>query len=752
MLRKLTILGLLLFVLSDLFALDNGLALTPPMGWNSWNTFHCWDINEQLIMDVADSMVSKGLRDAGYEYVVIDDCWQTQRGADGVIIADPAKFPSGMKALADYVHSRGLKFGLYTCVGTNTCAGRPASYGYEEIDAQTYADWGVDYVKVDWCFSGGLDAKVQYTKFRDALLATGRPILFSICEWGENKPWEWAQNVGNMWRSTYDIVSCFDCNEFLNMGWSKIIEQNVNYAPYAGPGHWNDADMLEVGTAGLTETESLTHFVMWCMMASPLIAGNDVRTMDDYTVSVLTAPEIIAVNQDSLGIQGTRIKNENDLQVWQKPLKDGSIAIAFYNKSGTTAEMSVSLNELGFEADTAYIRDLWTRTDLGFVKDTVKQTVESHGVFIAKVRGKKLPLSSLLFDRDTIDVCVGNNAVIHASVSPSNSVLIFSASDNYCINTGIVGVNSYYISGMETGSSYVVIASLDGSASDTCIINVHPSTVPATWTFEDVNEFMGAASYDEGTFTLAAGGADIWGKLDQFGFLYKDTTGNIFISARLESIGNTDPWAKAGVMMRETSSGPGSNYFVFQTPSNGINLQWRYEFAGQTGALKKSGYSNPVYLKLGRYNNDFYYYVSGDGIEWTLLAKRTDETGFADDYKIGLAVTSHNSSVANTAKFSDINFGTFEEPTGTAEQLISDATGNSKLFPNPVKEKLTITNCYAGEMSYNILNLNGQLITEGTLRNDCREIDCSGFQSGFYILNLFENKKSIEHNMFVKVD
>src|SRR6266849_1019285 len=279
--------------------LDNHVARTPPMGWNSWNHFG-FDVSALLIRETADAMVASGLRDAGYQYVVIDDCWQVERDARGRLVADSARFPGGMKPLADYVHSRGLKFGLYTDAGRRTCQGRPGTYGSEEVDARTFAEWGVDYVKEDWCNAEGLDAPTQYAKFRDALARTGRPIVLSICEWGTNQPWEWGPKTGNLWRTTDDIED----------GWPAMLvnlDLSAQHAYTAGPGAWNDPDMLEVGNGGMTDDEYRAHVSLWAILAAPLIAGNDIRAMAPATRDVLTNREVIAVDQDSLGVEGALV-------------------------------------------------------------------------------------------------------------------------------------------------------------------------------------------------------------------------------------------------------------------------------------------------------------------------------------------------------------------------------------------------------------------------------------------------------------
>ena len=284
------------------------LALTPPMGWNSWNVFQT-NINEKMIKEIADAMVSSGMQKAGYTYLVLDDGWMAmERDKNGDLVADPKKFPNGMKALSDYIHGKGLKFGLYNCAGTKTCAGYPGTHGFEFQDARYYASQGIDYLKFDWCSSDGLNAKEAYTNMSKAIKAAGRPMIFSLCEWGNNKPWEWAKDVGQLWRTTGDIYDCFDCTKN-NGTWSahgvmKILDMQQNLRIYAGPGHWNDPDMLEVGNGGMTLSENRAHFSMWSMLAAPLISGNDLRKMSKETTDVLTNTDVIAVNQDKLGIQG----------------------------------------------------------------------------------------------------------------------------------------------------------------------------------------------------------------------------------------------------------------------------------------------------------------------------------------------------------------------------------------------------------------------------------------------------------------
>lgn len=375
-----------LLVASDVKALDNDLALTPPMGWNSWNKFGC-NVSEDLIKEIADAMVESGMRDAGYEYIVIDDCWQIGRDENGNIIADPERFPSGIKALADYVHSKGLKFGLYSDAGIKTCQGRPGSRGYEFQDARQYTVWGVDYLKYDWCHHGDQSAIASYSLMRDALQAAGKPIVFSICEWGSNKPWLWAEDIGNLWRTTGDILDCWDCRkEWGGMGWTHILDKQVGLEIYAGPGHWNDPDMLEVGNSGMTITEYRAHFSLWCILAAPLMAGNDLRNMTPEIIEILTNREVIAVDQDSFGRQGSKVKDDGNFEVWSKELKDGSRAVVLFNRSKSDEKISVTWNEIGYPNHLyAKVRDLWLKKDLGKFTGKFSAKVPSHGVVMVKI-------------------------------------------------------------------------------------------------------------------------------------------------------------------------------------------------------------------------------------------------------------------------------------------------------------------------------------------------------------------------------
>jgi alpha-galactosidase len=385
-----TILGiaalLFVFCVADVYAHDNGLAKTPPMGWNSWNKFGC-NVSEKLIREMADAMVTSGMRDAGYVYLVIDDCWQVDRDAQGNILPDAQRFPSGMKALADYVHAKGLKFGIYSDAGTLTCQKRPGSRGYEFQDARQYAAWGVDYLKYDWCSTSTQNAQASYSIMHDALLKAGRPIVFSICEWGTAKPWLWARDIGNLWRTTGDIQDCWDCKrDWGGMGVVHILDLQDGLESYAGPGHWNDPDMLEVGNGGMTTTEYRAHFSLWCLLSAPLMAGNDLRSMPAEIKETLTNREVIGVDQDPLGFQGRRVTREGDREVWAKQLANGGRAVVLFNRGPRSAKLSVSWTDIGYPSHlSASVRDLWAGKDLGQLSGTFSAEVPSHGVVMVTI-------------------------------------------------------------------------------------------------------------------------------------------------------------------------------------------------------------------------------------------------------------------------------------------------------------------------------------------------------------------------------
>ena len=359
---------------------DNGLTRTPPMGWNSWNHFQ-GKIDDQTVREIVDAMASDGMRDVGYTYVNIDDTWEAGRDAQGNIQAN-SKFPD-MKALAAYVHGKGLKLGIYSSPGTKTCAGFEGSYGHEAEDARTWAAWGIDYLKYDWCSAGKIyqDSDMQgvYQKMGEALRATGRPIVYSLCQYGRDSVWEWGPAVGgNLWRTTGDISD----------NWKSMMRIAFNQEgleKWAAPGHWNDPDMLEVGNGGMTDDEYRTHITLWCILAAPLLAGNDIRSASRTTLDILENREVIAIDQDKLGRQGHRISQSGNLAVWARPLADGGQAVALLNAGDQPATVAVEWKDLGLSG-TLQVRDLWAHQDRGGVADGFSAQAPSHGVVLIKVK------------------------------------------------------------------------------------------------------------------------------------------------------------------------------------------------------------------------------------------------------------------------------------------------------------------------------------------------------------------------------
>ncbi|PRY50936.1 alpha-galactosidase [Knoellia remsis] len=370
------------------------LAATPPMGWNSWNQVRCYDLTEDVVKRAADTVASTGLAAAGYEYIVVDDCWQDlTRASDGTLRSNPERFPSGIKALADYVHARGLKFGIYGSPGTDTCAmywdGYPGknlgSYGYEELDARTFASWGVDYLKYDWCradITSGLEPIPAFTKMRDALRATGRPIVYSISEYGDTKPWTWAQGIANLWRTTNDLGPTW-------ASVSNVINRQASLADYTGrPGGWNDPDMLQIGNGSLTDVENRTHFTMWSILNAPLFLGTDLERLSPTTMATVTNPEVIAIDQDWAGSQGRRLSQDGPAEVWGKKLSDGGYAVVLYNSGNESALVRTDLAALGLDPGGRgwVVRDAWQREDVANTRGSISAVVPPHGATLYRLR------------------------------------------------------------------------------------------------------------------------------------------------------------------------------------------------------------------------------------------------------------------------------------------------------------------------------------------------------------------------------
>jgi alpha-galactosidase len=361
---------------------SNGLAKTPPMGWNSWNKFR-GQVNDKVVREIAGAMAKNGMKAAGYVYVNIDDTWEGTRDGQGNIRTN-SKFPD-MKALADYVHGKGLKLGIYSSPGPRTCAGYEGSFQHEAQDAKTFAAWGIDYLKYDWCSAARVYApdsstmQAAYARMGEALLASGRPIVYSLCQYGMLDVGEWGAKVdGNLWRTTGDIGDRWQ--SMSNIGFDR----QPGREKYAGPGHWNDPDMLEIGNGGMSDIEYRTHMSLWCLLAAPLLAGNDLRDVKASILEILTNKEAIAVDQDRLGKQGVRVAKNGDLEVWARPLADGGHAVGLFNRGEAAAKVTAKWSDIGVKG-AHKVRDLWAHADRGKVKDEYTAEVPSHGVVMIKI-------------------------------------------------------------------------------------------------------------------------------------------------------------------------------------------------------------------------------------------------------------------------------------------------------------------------------------------------------------------------------
>ena len=369
------------------------MALTPPMGWNSWNDVGCTGLTAAVVENAADQIVARGLKSAGYEYVVVDDCWQAGRNAAGELIPDPTRFPNGMKAVADYVHKDGLKFGIYAVPGSQTCGNYFSQYpihgigslGHEKQDAEEFASWGVDYLKYDWCradINDHLDEQTAFKQMEQDLDATGRNIVFSISEYGVQKPWLWGPGVANLWRTTHDIHPL----------WSSVmqhIDAQIPITQYAKPGAWNDPDMLEIGDGGLTPTEETSHFAMWCMLAAPLFVGTDISALPVQSVSLLTNPELVGIDQDAEGHEAHQVSSAGGIQIWERPLADGRYAVALFNTTGAAEDMSTTLAKVGIPAATYTVRDAVLRVDLASTSSVLGGSAPSHGILVFELTPAK---------------------------------------------------------------------------------------------------------------------------------------------------------------------------------------------------------------------------------------------------------------------------------------------------------------------------------------------------------------------------
>ena len=895
------------------------LALTPPMGWNSWNYFNC-NVSESMIRAQADAMVSGGMKDAGYQYIVIDDCWQTSRDANGYIIADPIRFPSGIKALADYVHSKGLKFGVYSCAGTMTCAGRPGSKGYEYKDAEKYAEWGVDYLKYDWCYTDGQDSRQSYQLMRDALEAAGRPIVFSICEWGSTQPWLWAKGIGHLWRTTGDIQATWS-------SFTNLLDLQVGLEKYSGPGGWNDPDMLEVGNGAMSKGEYCAHFSLWCLLAAPLIAGNDLRSMNADVVEILTNKEVIAVNQDSLGIQGHKVRDDGDFEVWSKLLKDSSRAVILFNRSSSEKRMLVAWQEVGFENDALlHVRDLWQHKDVGYFKDYYSATVPSHDVVMLRVWKADppsaapsiamiSPVDSSIFTLPTMITLAALADDSDGSVTQvdfyANGEYIGtdeSADDgwkfswNHTIpsvyemtaraidNTGIsVASKPHYIylapaAGPFYGSPITIPANIQaenydgggegvgfhdadatnefgfyrwdavdidkmtGTTSDFCVSSMmtgewlnYTVTIPSADDYDisirmsssvrtarlhleldgvDVSgaisvPYTGSRSWrtvivskiplkagtgdlrlnvDSGgckvdylnidytlktislpwqqkdigataaagnagvrgqTFIVTGSGSDVWGSADEFHFVYQKISGDLEIKARVSSLTITDPWAKAGVMIRKTLEDNSSHAVMVMSAANGLAFQRRTSPGGSSSHTAGTNITTPYWVKLTRSGSRITAYESENGTNWTQVGAVT--ISIPDSVYVGLMVTAHNDGALCEARFENVEL--VHAGTSAIESEISSPSSLTlhSAYPNPFNSSTVILFSLPSK-SYVLLRVFDMLGREvATLVNEelaagnhFRQWNASNISSGAYFYRLSVRTPSGQSGSFVE--
>lgn len=525
----------------DVGAWDNGLAKTPPMGWNSWNIFH-GEIDETKIKQIADAMVSSGMKDAGYVYLNLDDNWMANpaRDANGNLRGDPTRFPSGIKALADYVHAKGLKLGIYGDRGTMTCMGIPqsGSHGYEDRDAKTFASWGIDYLKYDNCnIPNGSDMQADYKKMQTALANCGRPIVFSICAWGYQS---WMPATGNLWRTTGDIVDKWDNGNEWMKGIINAIDGNAQYAKSAAPGAWNDPDMLEIGNGKCTAEEYRTQMSMWSMMAAPLIAGNDIRTMSQTTKDILLNKEVIAVDQDTAGVQGSRVKSSNGLEIWVKPLgTDGMTkAVALLNRNSTTSNITVNWSDIGVSG-SVYVRDLWAKADKGSFTGSYTTSVPSHGTAMLKITTappapvdatKKIEAESFSSQSGIQNVTCdeGTEAV---GYTENGDYAVYS---NIDFGSGVASFKARVSSATSGGNIEIRLDSITGTLIGTC-----PAAGTGGWqAFTDVNCAVSGVSGKHDLFLKFTGGTGYLMNINWFQFSTEGTEklGDINSDGQIDAI------------------------------------------------------------------------------------------------------------------------------------------------------------------------------------------------------------------------
>jgi alpha-galactosidase len=668
-------------------ALDNGLALTPQMGWNDWNAFGC-NVDAQLVEQTADQMVANGMKAAGYQYVNIDDCWlEKQRDANGNLVPDPTKFPDGISAVADYVHKLGLKLGIYNDAGTATCAGYPGSLGHEKQDAATFASWGVDYLKYDNCNNAGSSTTQQYidryTAMRDALAATGRPILYSLCEWGVNDPWTWGPQVGNSWRTTGDISDNYS-------SMLSNFNQNVWLYPYSHPGAWNDPDMLEVGNGGMSTAEYQSEFSLWAAMDAPLIAGTDLRTISKADLKIYTNKQVIAVNQDPLGEQAVPVAaggepaGDNGLWVLSKPLSNGDRAVVLFNSTGSTAKISTTAAEVGMPKAGDYgLDNLWSKATTE-TAGTIAASVPAHGTVMYRV-SKGAPATTtagpaVLVATAGVPATATPGTPVTATVSLTNygktkikqAALSLTAPKGWKITLQGSSLFKNVATNATVTATYQVVppdptkplqtANLTAGATyswgtqQTSTSVKQPVSIPAPVqapyaTYSSATDAPAAYGQVGDDFAISGAGGDLYSGTDAYSSIYQ--TGVVgtssTVTTEVTSIGQLSGYGKTGILVRNSIPGSGTapeGVILFVSPEGGIQMEWDSN-SGQyinsvTPANGTIAPQVPVYLKLVRDGSTYTGYYSTDDQNWQTVGTET-VPGQADTQDAGMFVTSHDS-------------------------------------------------------------------------------------------------------------
>jgi alpha-galactosidase len=662
--------------------LDNGLAATPPMGWNDWNAFGC-SVDQQLVEQTADTMVASGMRDAGYQYVNIDDCWALpDRDANGNLVADPAKFPDGIAKLADYVHARGLKLGIYEDSGTYTCSksgGFPGSLGHERQDAQLFAGWHIDYLKYDDCNVPADGQNVpatiaRYNAMKDALAGTG--IVFSICEKTDfgvpNSAWP---TVGNLWRTTGDIH-----DNYQRM--VALFHTNVTLADLAGPNHWNDPDMLEIGNGGMSDVEYRSHFALWAEMAAPLIAGTDLRTMSAATKEILTNREIIAVDQDPLGAQGRAVSSANGLWVLTKPLADGSRAVTLFNETDAPATIATTAAQVGLGKAVDYqMRDLFAHTTSESA-GKITAALPAHGSAMFRVSPARrlaqphvvVGLSAVdAADPTTVTATVTNDGLLPAiwnqlhltlpagwSARPAHDELI------PVVPSGASRSVTYRLTPPAITTPLPtdqLTVSLNGRQSFTEDVHRPTPVLAPLKTFAAVDATTRPQFGQLGDrLAIVAAGADVSGANNQYGTIYapQALTATGTVTAQVVQQQNRNAATKSGLIVRNdlTKADTSPGYLTLEvTPGKGVQLQWDADGNGQLDSSQTvSGVTAPVWLRVTRDGTAFTGQYSVDGTTWSTVATVTVPSAAAAQ-DAGVFTSSHNKYVDGRADFGSFTVG-----------------------------------------------------------------------------------------------